>query len=87
MRKIGNRLATSLFVLLFAASLGFGVTTSFAQAERMAPAAAACPNNNDNLLGNCDGYTLTCEIRCQNRGYTTGDCIGDQNGNCCVCQL
>jgi hypothetical protein len=87
MRKIGNRLATSLFALLFAASLGFGVTTSFAQAERMAPAAAACANNNDNLLGNCDGYALTCEFRCQQRGYVTGDCIGDLSGNCCVCQL
>jgi hypothetical protein len=82
MRKIGSRLATSLFALLLAASLAFGVTSSFAQADRGAPAAAVCPNNNDNLLGNCSS---TCDLRCREHFYTSGACISDQNGNCCVC--
>jgi hypothetical protein len=82
MRRIGNRLATPLFALLFAASLAFGVTSAFAQADRVAPAAAVCPNNNDYLLGNC---SPTCDQRCLDHFYTSGACISDQNGDCCVC--
>lgn len=87
MRRIGNRVVTPLFSLLFAASLAFGVTTSFAQAERVNPDPFSCPNNYDNLLGDCDGYPEVCNFRCQQRGYVAGDCIGSVQGDCCVCAL
>jgi hypothetical protein len=86
MRRIGNRLAAPLFALLLAASLAFGVTTSFAQAERPA-SRLACENNGDDLLGSCSGFALPCDFRCQQNGYIGGDCIGGIGGDdCCVCR-
>lgn len=86
MRTIKNRIIMPLLAVLFATSLAFGVTSTFAQAEPASPAPLACPNNNDDLLGDCDGFPEVCAFRCQQRGYITGDCIGDASGDCCVCQ-
>lgn len=86
MRRIAHRMAPPLLALLFAASLTFGVTSTFAQARQPQLAPLACPNNNDDLLGDCGDFPEVCAFRCQQRGYVTGDCIGDASGNCCVCQ-
>jgi hypothetical protein len=86
MQTIARRITTPLFALLFTASLAFGVTTSFAQAERVTAAVPSCPNNNDDLLGDCDGYPEVCDFRCKQRGYDGGDCIGSIEGDCCVCR-
>ena len=86
MRRITDRIAPPLLALLIAASLAFGVTSTFAQAGQPLPHARACANNTDDLLGDCGGLPEVCAYRCQQRGSVTGDCIGDASGNCCVCQ-
>lgn len=86
MRWIGSRLAKPLFTVLFAASLAFGVTGSFAQAEAAAPPAAACPDDGWSInAGNC-GSPEFCNLKCQGRWFEGGDCIGGPEGNCCVCR-
>lgn len=79
MRRIGNRLAAPLFALMLAASLAFGVSTTFA-----APASAgACPNDPPNFLGTCTS-DADCTQKCRFYG---GDPIGDCTSlpGCCLC--
>jgi hypothetical protein len=85
MRRISNRIATPLFALMFAASLAFGVTSSFAQVARLAPVAAACPDDGFISAGPCISPEH-CDERCRRRGFIGGDCIVGPEGNCCVCQ-
>lgn len=85
MRRIARRITTPLFALLFAASLAFGVGSSFAQAERAAPAAATCPDDGWSINAGACASQLLCRQKCQGRNYLTGDCLGGIEGNCCVC--
>lgn len=87
MRRIGNRLARSLFAVLMAVALTFGVSTAFAQVDRTAGAVAACPDDGwSHEAGYC-GSPEICNQKCVGRYYAAGACMGSPDGNCCVCVL
>ncbi len=77
MRTIGNRLMAPLFALLLAASLTFGVTTTFAQPREAPP----CFNDPPNALGSCSSQE-ECQRKCDFYG---GQPIGDCIDGCCFC--
>lgn len=79
MRRIGNRLSGKLFGLLLAASLGFGVTSTFASA---APA-SLCLYDPPNAAGTCTS-DADCQRKCNAfGGNPTGDCT--TLPGCCAC--
>jgi hypothetical protein len=82
MHRIGNRLGA----LLFAASLAFGVTSSFAQAGRVPPTAGACPDDGWSISAGACTSPEMCDLKCKGRWFEGGDCISGIEGNCCVCR-
>ena len=80
MQRIGNRIAAPFMGLLFAASLVFGVSSAFAQAD------FSCKNQPPTLLGACIS-PASCQSRCEAQGGFQGDCISGASGLCCVCAL
>lgn len=84
MRRIGNRITTPLFSLLFAASLAFGVTSVFAQADQ---GEGRCPDDGWSYLAGYCSSPEYCNLKCLGRYYSSGECIAGPEGNCCVCQL
>lgn len=83
MRKIGNRLATPLFALLFAASLAFGVGSVFAQ-----PAAASdCPADYPNgRIGLACSVNSDCAQGCQYFYPGVSEAWHCARG-CCLCAV
>lgn len=82
MQRIARRITTPLFALLLTASLAFGVTSSFAQAERV----GECPDDGWSInAGRCTTPEF-CDLKCQGRWFEGGDCITGIEGNCCVCR-
>jgi hypothetical protein len=80
MRKIGKRTTTTLFAVLVAGGLSFGVTSAFAGPAGLDD----CPIEPPDFLGRCPaGGVQECVRKCQFYGATTGDC--PQPSNCCIC--
>lgn len=80
MRRTGNRLVRPLFALLFAASLAFGVTSSFAQAN-----SKECLYDPPGFLGACFSNE-ECTERCIAAGGFAGECSNPPGGpRCCFC--
>lgn len=77
MRTLGNRLVAPLFGLLLAASLAFGVTTTFAAPSKAPP----CLNDPPHALGTCSSQE-ECQRKCDFYG---GLPIGDCTNGCCTC--
>ena len=82
MRRTGNRIVGSLFTLLFAASLLFGIRTAFAQPI----AENACRYDPPTWLGACISPS-SCHSRCLAQGGFQGECISNGSELCCTCAI
>lgn len=83
MRRIGNRIATPLLALLFAASLAFGASTVFAQPAPASDCAVDYPNG---FIGQACVVASDCAQGCQYI-YPGVSNTWTCRGGCCRCGI